>query len=505
MPIKTNQSIFKCAVVVISCFLLLLQESLFLSAQTRRRRTTTSTTTKPRPREQAAPAESQLQQRNKELLREIIKLKEERDFYKKKLLEWSESQKQAPARPAEETIDISDEPLRRAPRQPIVTQAAAPETVYVPSQAERDKSHADSLFQVAQRYQGIQQYDQALHTYDSLLKVPGCQDAHRLELGKLLYKLGAIERSIDILDQVVDQDSLLAVASFYKGRAYQQKRAWHLAEIHFYRSRIKEGFDNGFQIGEAYFLIHHQEYDSAQVILDYCLKHSSDLRAEIWIGIGQIWEHRSDTSRAIESYKQAIVYDPAYMQVNHALGKLFAQTNNYQTALPFLALGGHYDRGKRNYHYFLGKALYYQQRWEQAINHFLRAQVGSDRAHWIAKAYYLKGLRLHQQGHSHQATECFRKARDYSPEAVVWMQAALADLSWIYEQQTRYLDAIKTYTQLMHLHPDDPHTVLKLGILYFQNGELDTARQLLQRAHSYQQTETEARYWLTQVANSYRI
>ena len=97
------------------------------------------------------------------------------------------------------------------------------------------------------------------------------------------------------------------------------------------------------------------------------------------------------------------------------------------------------------------------------------------------------------------ATDYFLKAKEWNPDTNLWLTTALKDLGQIYENQASYNNALKYYMELVELNPRDAETILKLGTLYYQNGEIEEARNALQNAAQFSATKAKAIYWLDQI------
>jgi len=450
----------------------------------------------------------QLQSRNRDLLREIINLKSERDFYKKKLLEWSETQKTEPEKPIE-TINIPEKqraevkiPYSPQPGKIYVMQK--PDTVFVPIKLK--KSYEDSLFTTGKRYVLQENYNDALATFELLKKSKACADNHRLEYGKLLYKLGDFSKAIDVLSAIAENDSLVSIASFFKGRAHQEIGSFHIAEVELLRSRILNKKFPGYYVGMGFDLIEKNQLDSAEVLFNSQLDVSDILEPEIFAGLADISRLKNNRQKAISLYKKSLVYDPGYMKSNFNMGILLLEEMQYQPAILFLSKSMKFDRCRRNYHFYLGQAYYYMRKWDSALSEFLKTDEAiwgrEDKIEWVPKAYYLKSLMTREEGNFHDATNYFRRAKEWNPDAYSWMSEALKDLGQIYENETNYTNALSYYSKFIRLNPNDADSMMKLGILYLQNGDIDAARAAFINASHFKETISQSKYWLDQIKSA---
>lgn len=449
---------------------------------------------------------SQIEERNRELLRQIINLQTERDFYKKKLLDWSEAKKEGIEKPKTEIYETVKKPELQKMPDLLPIKAIVDSLLSRSAQLKTKISYEDSLFYKAQRFTKLGSYDKAIETYGLLIKSKASKDIHRFHYGILLYKLCNYDEAIKVLSNITESDSLISIASFYKGRIYQESGMEQTARIEFIRCRVLNPSFPGYSIGLGLKLIKNGQLDSAEVLLRSQLNKSRELNTEIFAGMANIQKMRGDRLKAISLYQKSLAYDPDYMKNNFILGYLLLEEKQYQSSILFLTKSLKYNYKKENYHLYLGKALYYLRRWDQALAQFLKIDEElwgkDDKAFWVSKTYYLKSLVAHKDGNFYEATNLFRRAKEWNPDAYSWMSAALQDLGKIYENEASYNDALKYYSQLIRLNTSDPQTMLKLGTLYYQNGDLDEAKTAFIKASRFEETETQAKYWLDRISYS---
>ncbi|MCK4690078.1 MAG: hypothetical protein KAT41_07265, partial [Candidatus Marinimicrobia bacterium] len=328
------------------CFNLGVKNDANLLYAQRRRKSTTRRTPEVKKTTEYPETEvdiSQLQSRNRDLLREIINLKGERDFYKKKLLEWSESQRREVERPTEtidlrkdrESADRKSAGLPYAPQPERIYVMQKPDTVFVPIRLK--KSYEDSLFTTGRRYVLQENYNDALATFELLIESKACADIHRLEYGKLLYKLGDFSKAIDVLSTIAESDSLISIASFFKGRTHQEIGSFHIAEVELLRSRILNKKFRGYYVGMGFDFMEKNQFDSAEVLFNSQLNVSDILEPEIFAGLAEISRLKNNREKAISLYKKSLVYDPGYMKNNFNLGVLLLEEMQYQPGILFLS------------------------------------------------------------------------------------------------------------------------------------------------------------------------
>lgn len=468
----------------------------------------TATVKKPpvtKPKEPAPVTASieQLEARNKELLKQILDLQYERDFYRKKLSEWTEAQRLA----LEEEKKKPTETPPAQPTQPLVIpypltgwQAPAP-----PAQESLKPlpTPADSLLQLARSASRQGKYQTARDLFNQMMHQPGCCDQHYLAFGKFLYYLADYAGALPVLNQVTTNDSLSAIAAFYKARIYQEQGAIQLASLEMIRSKVLDPAFQGYPVAFAYQLLSQGAADSAEQLFNQMLQKPTGLEAEIYAGLAEIAYQRQDRSREINYLQLSLGYEPGDMRNIFDLGVTLIEKGDYQSGLVLLQSIGKYPQHNINLHFYLGQAYYHTQQWQQALHEFQQISVErwdqQERAFWLAKTYYILSLSAKAQGDFRNATDYFRKARESYPEATHWMQAALSDLALIFENERQYNRALEAYVQQLRLTPQDGATLLRLGELYFKIGDILEARRTFASVLRYPAFAAQAENWLKQI------
>lgn len=456
----------------------------------------------------------QIEQRNQALLQQIMSLQKERDFYKKKITEWTELQKnKAPEPPEpEEKKTPPDEATRPGalaayylPITPgildtlihyrdMYRRSRQPEPVFL------DK---DSLFQAAQRLAVMGRYRDARKCYDQLIRSPLAKDVHFLEYGKFLYKIGAFQRALEMLSGVTGGNRELAEASYYKGRIYQLTNAPTVAQIDFYRSRYLQPEFPGAEAARGFQYYLEGELDSAYNLFTRLLTKESVLSGEIYHGLAKIHEARNEQEQAVTCYQRSLVHDPIFVDSYVALAKILYELGDYQSCILFFQKAAEVDTDQRIRHFYTARSYYFLKQWDKALAEFQKiddsAAGTQQKKEWLAKIYYIRCLMAREAGDHRQALDYFRRAREINPDAYSWMTAALDDLGRIHAKDADYNDALSYYSRLVRLNPADMETLLKVGQFYYYLGEIDEARRYFTIALNDEKTADWAGFWLRQI------
>lgn len=456
---------------------------------------------------------NQLEEKNKALLKQIINLQKERDFYKKKITEWTQAQlEEQPKEPVRPETPKPSPPAAALPGyvMPYSTDLLDSLLEYRKRQLARQVppspkiSYEDSLFKAADRYAKTERYLESLRTYEQLIASGLASDRHYLEYGKLLYKFGRYRPALAMLTRVAGDENALAETAYYKARIYQEIHALHRAEIDLYRYQHYWPGDIGYTVGLAYQQLHEGHLDSARHLWQTIRKAPSQFKAEIYTGLGRIAQQQANSRIARRYFQQALVHDPLYIENSYSLGNALFQEGEYQTAVLFLKPICAVYRDSNAVYSLLGQAFYYMKQWERALENFSHCDdspAGVEiRRQWIPKIYYIRSLLAKERGDYRRATDNFREARKWDPNATRWMVASLEDMGRIYERDADYNDALSYYAKAIRLNPNDGETFLNIGKFFYRIGELDEARKYLSRAEQKRATAARARYWLDQLS-----
>ena len=505
IPNQRIRQKFHLAVLIIFTLNLLVIAPIY--AQRSRRSTTRRPATSAKTQStQSIPDLNQIEQRNQALLQQIMSLQKERDFYKKKITDWTQQQMQtAKQKPKEEKtvppmlpgyiLPITPELLEniigyRKSGEPVET----PQPIVVIE---------DSLFEQAKRLATMGRYKDAIDAYEKLIRSRAVKNIHFLTFGEYLYKIGNYPRALEMLSGVTGGNRELSVASYYKARIYQQTGANTVAEIDFYRSEYLQPDFAGAEVGKAFSLFYDNRLDSAKIRFQNLLKRSSGLESEIYFGLAQIAGECNDQQKAIEYYQKSLVHDPQFVQSYIELGVVLYKAGDYQSCKLFFQQVYNIYNDKNKLHLYIGRSDYFLKHWDAALSEFSKIDDTSSGAElkkiWIPKLYYIKCLIARDQGDHRQAIDYFREAKEWNPEAYDWMLASLEDLGRIHEKDTNYNDALGYYSRLIRMNPGDKQTVLKIGKFYYYLGDVNEARKCFTSALDNETTAKQADFWLRQI------
>lgn len=489
--------------------------SLPLSAQ--RRRPTTTTPIRSSSASATTSDINQVEQKNQSLLQQIMNLQKERDFYKKKITSWTELQMNS----AKETTKSKDDQEEK-----LSYHSGAMAAYYLPitsdildtlisyrSKARQVKGSVpeaivdDSLFHYAQRLAIMGRYSDARESFEKVIRSRKVKDVHYLEYGKFLYKTGDYQRALEILSGVTGGNRELSVASYYKGRIYQQTNANTVAEIDFYRSRFLQPEFQGADAAKGFAFFQKGQLDSAGYIFQSLVLKQSELNGEIFYGLARVCEANDNYGKAVTYYQKSLVHDPLFIKSYVELAKALYETGDYQSCILFFQQVADVCSDRTAMLSYIARSRYFLKQWGEALVEFQRIDNSPNgmkiKQEWIPKIYYINCLLARESGDHRDALDYFRKAREVNPDAYSWMLAALDDLGQIHAKDSNYNDALSYYSRLIRLNPADMGTVLEIGKFYYYQGEIEESRKYFTHALNGTSTEKQANFWLRQI-NSVR-
>jgi len=487
--------------------------SISLNAQ-RRRPATPST---PIARSSSTPATAsemnQVEQKNQALLQQIMNLQKERDFYKKKITSWTELQMNSPKQSAGPEDNQEEKSSYHTGAMAAYYLPITPDILdtlisyrYKARQIKDPVSEViveDSLFRYAQRLAIMGRYSDARKSFEQVVRSRKVKDINYLEYGKFLYKTGDFKRALEILSGVTGGNRELSVASYYKGRIYQQTNANTVAEIDFYRSRFLQPEFPGADAAKGFAFFQQGQLDSAREIFQRLVLQQSELSGEIYYGLARICEANGNFNQAVTYYQKSLVHDPLFVKSYVELAKALYETGDYQSCILFFQQVADVYSDHTMLISYVAKSRYFLKQWDEALLEF--QSIGNTpgeikiKQEWIPKIYYIKCLLARESGDHKGALDYFRKAREINPEAYDWMMAALDDLGQIHAKDSNYNDALSYYSRLIRLNPADMETVLEIGKFYYYLGEIDEARKYFTHALTDATTGKQADFWLQRI------
>lgn len=191
------------------------------------------------------------------------------------------------------------------------------------------------------------------------------------------------------------------------------------------------------------------------------------------LGASLYWEGKVDD--AISEYKEALHLDPKNAMAYQLLGIAAGWKGNVQEAQDYFLKANALDPNKADTHMNLGSTYAVQQNWDKALEHF-RQSV--DLAPREPLYHYQLGTLYEALGRDILAEESFKKALHYFSN----YEDAMLSLGALYEKLNRPQEALKYYRKAVKTKPGDFVARLRYGFLLMQQGQLETARSIIEQA-----------------------
>ncbi len=296
-------------------------------------------------------------------------------------------------------------------------------------------------------------------------------------------------------------EGLKAVAEFFKGLTYQNRRNYERAVEHYTKAlrlnpQLAEAYINR---GNTYLNI--GDFDRALSDYTGAIRIKPNF-AMAYNNRGKVYSDQGDYDRAIEEYTKAIEINPDYANIYYNRGVAYNNTSEFDRAIkdcskaialnPNFALAynnrgnayakkGDYDRAVENFNKAIdinpGSAIPYTNRgaaynetseFDRAIEDFNKAiQLNPD----FALAYNNRGNAYHGKGEFDRAIKDCSKAIALNPNFAL----AYNNRGNAYHGKGDFDRAIEEYTKAIEINPDSAIPYTNRGAAYNETGEFDHA------------------------------
>ena len=205
------------------------------------------------------------------------------------------------------------------------------------------------------------------------------------------------------------------------------------------------------------------------------IKNSKDPLAYLLLGASLYWAGKVDD--AISEYNEALHLDPKNPLAYQLLGIAAGWKGNVQEAQDYFLKANRLDPNKADTHMNLGSTYAVQRNWEKALEHF---RASTELAPREPLYHYQLGTLYEELGRDEQAEASFKKALHYFSN----YEDAMLSLGALYEKINRPQEALKYYKRAVKTKPGDFVARLRYAFLLVQQGQAETARQVIEQAFS---------------------
>ena len=205
------------------------------------------------------------------------------------------------------------------------------------------------------------------------------------------------------------------------------------------------------------------------------IKNSKDPLAYLLLGASLYWAGKVDD--AISEYNEALRLDPKNPLAYQLLGIAAGWKGNVQEAQDYFLQANRLDPNKADTHMNLGSTYAVQHNWDKALEHF---RASTELAPREPLYHYQLGTLYEELGRDEQAETSFKKALHYFSN----YEDAMLSLGALYEKLNRPQEALKYYKRAVKTKPGDFVARLRYAFLLVQQGQVETARQVIEQAFS---------------------
>ncbi len=170
---------------------------------------------------------------------------------------------------------------------------------------------------------------------------------------------------------------------------------------------------------------------------------------EVHFNMGIAYFYRNDTRLAEQHLRLTMKYDPRFPKINESLGELLIRRKAYAEAMTYLKRGLQSDPYSSVNHYLLGIAHAHLFHWEKAHDSFVNA-VEMDPNE--VRGWQMCGRSLLRLGRLEEAERYLRKAYDLKPD----FPDTLVDLGHLHLQRGEMETAIGFFDMVLKFDPANP-------------------------------------------------
>ncbi len=202
-----------------------------------------------------------------------------------------------------------------------------------------EKDNADYMMALADAYNGAEQSEKAVKTFQETLNINPKLAAAYLGMGKTLLKSGHTQRAINTYKLLIEIEPQNAQAHYEIANAYQKRGgpAVQSAVDHFQRvvAIDTENFDAFFSLGRIY--RKEKKYDIAKKNLEDATRVNPKISGA-WEELGFVLSAVGETKRAILAFQKAVELEPENANARTNLGKVLVADDANDAAIGHFSL-----------------------------------------------------------------------------------------------------------------------------------------------------------------------
>jgi tetratricopeptide (TPR) repeat protein len=320
--------------------------------------------------------------------------------------------------------------------------------------------------------------------------------AHR-ELGKAYLLLNQLEDAQTQLEKAVELDPQSGPTHFLLGQVYRKRGLLEKARLENDRYIALTGGHSSPDdpLAEARSLLNLSKLsDAEQVVRQYLEIHKNSADAHYLLGYILFKEHNPKSSLA--EYTEGAKYRKPSAYDLEAVGGDYVLLHDYADADKWFSKSVEWDPGNLQALYYLGRAKYNENRFEEAVSIFIQCLKLDPKS---VKAEDNLGLSYEGLGRVEDAMAAYRTAISWEMRESTNNSGPYIDLGTLLVNNGRSSEAIPYLTKALQISPEDIRAHRELGKAYLHLNQLEKAQAELEKSVQLAPQSAPAHFILAQV------
>lgn len=348
-----------------------------------------------------------------------------------------------------------------------------------------DNSCADYHTQLCRIYCKQEKYDGALAKIQTAITLDNSNAVSHNQLGLIHAKLNHHDQAEQAFQTAIARDASNPLYHTNLGYLYFQQNRYQEALEKFLKAINMEitlksvHAENLYYVGKTLCIL--QEYTDAEKYCQKAIK-LDDSKAHYHNELGLLYMREGDTLSQ-QDFRALHELEPIFC---------YETTENYYKAEPAFQAAIDRDPSNPLYHANLGHWYFQQNRYEEALETFLRAIGLKDST---AETFYYLGKIYEKQYDYNQSEEAFEQAIAALNEAIARDPSNpkyQAYLGYLYFQKNRYKEALEKFLEAIDLGGTRAEYFYCVGKIYYASQRYDRAEKYFQKAS--ESDPTNSRY-----------
>lgn len=320
--------------------------------------------------------------------------------------------------------------------------------------------------------------------------------AHR-ELGKAYLALDKFDQAQVELEQAVQVDPQSGPAHFLLSQAYRKKGLLDKAHLETQRyTELTGGHSSPDDpLSEARSLVKLTKFEEAeQVIRKYLEIHKNS--ADGHYLLGYILFKQQKAKESLAEYTEGAKYrTPSASDLEVVAGD-YVLLHDYLDADKWFTKSVEWNPGNLQALYYLGRTKYNENRFEEAVDVFLRCLKLDPKN---VKAEDNLGLSYEGMGRTEQAMAAYKTAIAWDASAPIRDSGPYINLGTLLVDKNRAGDAVQYLLQALQIAPGDVRAHRELGKAYLHLNQLENAQKELEKSVQLSPQHAPTHFVLAQV------